>query len=123
MALAQSFTKQVNGIVANETKAWAAEFTTAVKQLDEQIKEAGQASGRAAVQVSVANGDQCKSGWKLTVDGGIPEDRSGKETSVSVPPGLHVVRATGEIAGKSVRDAQPVDVAPGAIAQVKLTLV
>ncbi|MCP5195833.1 MAG: hypothetical protein H6974_03425 [Gammaproteobacteria bacterium] len=32
------FHKKVLGIVNDETKAWAAEFTEAIKQLDEQVK-------------------------------------------------------------------------------------
>lgn len=118
----QKFAKQVNGIVGDETKTWAAEFAEVVKQLDEQTKLASQAKRYSAIQVTVTNGDQCKGPWRLQVGNRVPEDRLGKEASVEVPAGLYVVRIAGDLGGKSVQAERAVDVAAGEIHKVELTL-
>jgi hypothetical protein len=122
LAVIQKFLKQVDGIVSDETKTWAAEFTEVVKQLDEQMKLASQAKRQSAIQLTVTNGDQCKPTWKLHVGGRVPEDRVGKEASVEVPGGLYVVRITGEISGKPVQAEKAVNVTAGEIQKVELTL-
>ena len=61
---------------------------------------------------------------RLEAGGGsrLPEDRIGKEASVEVPSGISVVRASGEISGKAAQAEKAVNVAPGEIQKVELTL-
>lgn len=122
LELAQRFVRQANEIVQNETKAWAADFAEALKQLDEQLKAAGEAKRQSAIEVTVTNGDQCAGNWQLGVDQTLQEDRLGKEASVLVLPGPHVVRAAGKIGAKNVRAEKAVNAEPGKISQVNLTL-
>ena len=119
----QQFHKQALGIVNDETKTWAAEFTEVLKQLDEQVKLASQANQRAALQLTVTNGDQCSDGWMITVDERAPEKRLGKEASIEVLPGIHTVRINGQISGKPAQAERRVQVGPGDIQKVEITLV
>jgi hypothetical protein len=119
----QQFHEQVLGIINDETKTWAAEFTEVLKQLDEQAKLATQAKQKAALQLTVTNGDQCSDGWMLTVGERAPEKRTGKEASVEVLPGLHIVRINGQIADRPVQAETAVKVGPGDIQKVEITLV
>jgi hypothetical protein len=122
LAGVHKFVKRVNEIVTDETKTWAAEFAEVLKQIDEQMKTAGQAKRQSAIQVTVTNGDQCQPGWKLQVGNHVPEDRVGKDASVAVPPDLYVVRITGKIGGKPVQAEKAVTVTAGEIQKVELTL-
>jgi hypothetical protein len=122
MGQIQQFHQQVLGIINDETKAWAAEFTEVLKQIDEQAKLAAQASRKAALQITITNGDQCTGGWNLTVGERAPEKRSGRSSSVEVLPGLHVVRVSGQIENQSVHAEQAVTVGAGEIQKVELTL-
>jgi len=119
----QQFHKQVLGIVNDETKTWAAEFTEVLRQIDEQVKLASQANQRAALQLTVTNGDQCSDGWIITVDERAPEKRLGKEASIEVLPGIHTIRINGQINGKPVQVEQAVKVGPGEIQKMEFTLV
>ena len=120
----QQFHKQVLGIINDETKTWAAEFTEVLKQLDEQVKLAAQAKQKAVLQLTVTNGDQCSDGWMLTVDEGLaPEKRLGKEASVEVLPGSYTIRINGQISGKPAQAERRVQVGPGDIQKVEITLV
>lgn len=118
----QEFVKQVDAIVREETKAWAAEFASVLKELDEKVRLAVEAQQKGALQITVTNGDQSPKGWKLTVGSQPTEDRSGKEASVKVSPDLYVVRVTGELNGKAAQAEKAVKVAAGEIQKVELTL-
>ncbi len=119
----QQFHKQALGIVNDETKTWAAEFTEVLKQIDEQVKLASQANQRAALQLTVTNGDQCSDGWMITVDERAPDKRLGKEASIDVLPGIHTVRINGQIDGKPVQVEQAIKVGPNEIQKMEFTLV
>lgn len=122
LGLAQNFMRQANGIVHEETKVWAEEFGIVLKELDEKLRVATASQQKAEMQITVTNGDQSPKGWKLTVGGLPPEDRTGKEASLKVAPGLYVVRVAGELNGKPAKDEKSVTVAPGGIQKVELTL-
>ena len=121
--LIRKFVKQLNSIVGEETKTWAAEFTEVLKQIEEQTKLASQAKRQSAIQITVTNGDQCTPKvWRLAVGNSLPTDRIGKEASLEVSPGLCVVRVTGELNGKSAQAEKAVNVSAGEIQRVELTL-
>lgn len=122
LELAQKFVRQANGIVHDETRTWAAEFAEALKQIDEQLKVAGQVKRQSAIQVTVTNGNECEGGWKLIVDGGLPDTRIGKEASVEVQAGLHTVRAIGTIGQKPVQAEKAISVGLGEIQRCELKL-
>lgn len=118
----RAFVLQLHSIVRQETNAWAAEFAAALKDFDEQTKSLASVNTKAAVQLNVSNGDQCESGWMVTVDGGLPERRSGKQAALAVLPGLHTIRVQGKIGQNSLTAELPVAVSPGNIAVLELTL-
>ncbi len=88
LALIQKFAKQVNGIVGDETKAWAADFAEVLKQFDEEMKQANQARRQSALQLTVTNGDLCKTGWKLAVAAGSQKIASARKLQWRCPPGF-----------------------------------
>jgi hypothetical protein len=122
MALSRNFLLRVNEVLQDETKAWASDFAAALKEVDEQIKVARDSNRQGAIQVVVTNGDQCPRAWKLTVGNRVSEDRVGKQASTQVMPGTYVVRAAGEINNKPVQAEKAVQVKPGEVQSVELTL-
>lgn len=118
----RSFLSSVHGMVGSETRAWAAEFGEVIRQLDEQVKAAQQAAQRGAIHLTVGNGTQCPEGWSVSV-GGLPAERhTGTETTVDVPPGLHVVTVECLKDGRTLRAERGVTVRPGEIADAAVEL-
>ncbi len=122
LAVSRKLLVRVNELVYEETKMWAAEFAAALKDLDKQVEVARESSKEGAIQVVVTNGEQCANGWRLTLGNGFPENRRGKQASVEVIPGTYRVRVTGVINNKEVQDEKAVQVKPGEIQPVELTL-
>lgn len=118
----QQFLEQIRAIVNDETKAWAADFADALKQIDEQVKVAAQATQKSALQITVTNGDQSTAGWALVIGERPPETKLGREASVEVVPGMYIVRAAGQIGAKQVQAEQPIKIGPGEIGRLTLTL-
>jgi len=119
----QRFLLQAHAVIAQETQAWVAEFQGVLRQLDEAAKAAARLEQPGAISLSVTNGDQCTDGWELTVDGGAARPHSGKECALGdTPPGIRIVRVVGTIQGASKQSEQAVQVAPGEVARVELTL-
>jgi len=118
----QTFLTRANSAVHDETMAWATEFTKTLKQLDTQTQFASLTPADSALQITVKNGDKCKEPWTLTVGSTAQESRQGREASVKVPAGMYVVRVTGMIGTKPVQAEKAIDVAPGEIQPVELTL-
>ncbi len=121
----QTFLAQVHTVVRQETNAWANEFQSVLKQIDDAAKTAAQVKQPGAITVKVTNGDQCAAppGWMLTVDTGTGRTYTGKEVALGdIAPGIHTVRVTGKINNQDKRAEAAVPVSANAIASVELTL-
>lgn len=118
-----AFASEISNIVQDETLTWVEEFQGALKTLDERSKTQAESSQLGAIKVTVENGDQCEEGWMLSIPGKDSENHHGKTGVVgNIYPGLHKITIQGEINDRSVQAESAVQVFPGEIATVDLTL-
>jgi hypothetical protein len=119
----KTFALGVLTIIQDETMSWIQEFQATLKSLDEAAKVGASAAEPGALNIVVENGDQCAKGWTLIVDNSSPVAKSGKTAALAgLIPGLHVVKAQGEIGAAMKRAEAPVRIEPGATATLPLTL-
>ena len=113
----------VDRIVRDETVAWAEEFRSVLKQVDEAAATAAKGKETGGIDVEVSNGDQATGGWTLRIDDGTAMPQSGKSASVTgLTPGLHKVSVSGTVGGAAKRAEKTVGVREGAVEAVPLTL-
>jgi hypothetical protein len=120
---ARAFNMQVNAIVQDETNAWITEFKANVKEIDELVKTRAEAARLGGLNVVVSNGDECKGGWELYIDGRSVRSYMGKTAAIrDLMPGSHTVRAEGVINDSQKQSEAVVSVPAGGIGSVELTL-
>jgi hypothetical protein len=113
----------VDRIVRDETEAWAEEFRSVLKQVDETAAAAAKTQPTGGIDVEVTNGDQATGGWSLRIDDGTAIPQTGKTASVTgLLPALHKISASGTIGGAPKRAEKTVNVRAGAVELVTLTL-
>lgn len=117
----RTFVQQVHSVVAEETKAWAAEFSDVLKQFDAEAKALSDTVRKSVLQVNLTNGHQSPV-WQMAIDGGPFEPKSGKQAAATVFPGLHVVVVKGQVSGNETRAEGAIDVKAGTVASLDLTL-
>jgi hypothetical protein len=109
--------------VREETQAWASEFRSVLKQIDEAAVKAARAKALGAIQVEVSNGDQVTGTWTLRIDDESEHVCSGKRASITgVLPGIRKVSVIGEIGGRALRAEAAVIVPEAGVGAVSLTL-
>jgi hypothetical protein len=149
----KTFRAELDALVKQETDQWVLDFQASMKDIDEATKAAQVAVEAAAktaqvaaeakrkkaeesarkaeedakkpgaLNVTVTNGDQCDSGWKLTVADRPAKNCMGKTAAVAdLPPSQCVVRAEGSIAKEAKRGEKIVTVAAGTVGECSLTL-
>jgi hypothetical protein len=142
----KAFCLAVRGEVEQETQAWIAEFRSNLAQLEKETKQAlddvrAQAKKEAedaakqlgdavragkpgAIQVTIKTAATLDKGFAIDL-GGITQAQAlaGKEYAIgNVPPGIHVIGASAEATGKTLRAAKAVTVQANEIAAVVLEL-
>jgi hypothetical protein len=123
LALARNFLGEVHNLVEGETSAWAEEFKSSLKQIDEAARAKAEVKASGGVNVTVTNGGQCDTGWELSIDDGAPKKCGGTSAGVSgLTPALHAIKVIGAIQGQPKRAEKLVTVPVGAAAPVELTL-
>lgn len=123
LSLAKSFVTEVQTIVEGETRAWAEEFKSSLKQIDEAAKAKAEVSALGGVNVTVTNGDQCDQGWELNIDHGTPKKYTGTTAAFSgLTAAVYAIRVIGMIQGRQKRAEKLVTVASGTVMSVELTL-
>ena len=108
LTLASETMDGLKKVVEEESRQWATEFMSAVKQIDDAQKAAIDAAKAAesalrdgAINLTVENGDKCKEPWTLTVNGGPPTSHTGTTAAVSpLKPGTYAIKAQGVINGQ-----------------------
>jgi hypothetical protein len=109
--------------VRNETGAWAAEFQTAIKEIEKTTKMVSATHELGAIDLEVSNGDECENGWTVRLDDKPEKDCQGKFVSLpDLTPKIHTVRIEGKIAGKPVAKEKSVAVISGQVIHVVLQL-
>lgn len=123
LARVKSFVLEVATIVETETNAWAEEFQSTLKQIEEAAKAKTEATALGGVNVTVTNGSQCDAGWQLIVDEGAGRRYSGTTAAISgLIAGQHVVRVEGTIGGHVKRAEKVATVAAGSPSSIELAL-
>jgi conflict system pore-forming effector with SLATT domain len=122
---------QLHAVVRDETKAWAAEFRDALRQLEEQVSRRYEARqqdpGGLEVEAEAAEGATLPEGWLLTVSGQTASSTAvtGRRASLALPPGIYQVRGEAKLAladgtARRVADEKAASVDAGRVATVKL---
>jgi len=124
ITMIKTFIDQINAVVANETAKWVGEFQEALRQIDETTKNPVPVVQTGSLALTVENGDAVDApGWALSLDHGAPVSYTGKTAALS---GLesrdHVVRVTAKISANDVRAEDVVQVRPGVIARLQVSL-
>jgi hypothetical protein len=120
---ARMFVMEVHRVVGEETKAWAAEFQAAIRELDRTAKTAIEANQPAAINVHVTNGTECPEGWSIGIDGGPLRPHTGHSaTFPALPAGQHTVRARASWNGMQKSAEKTIALPAGGIVDVDLTL-
>jgi hypothetical protein len=92
----KNFLTKANTMILEETKAWKEEFEKTLKQIEDNAANAPAKDTTGAVNFTIQNGEKCKQGWKIAIDGGLWEDGSGTFASRrNLMPGNHLVRIEG----------------------------
>jgi SMODS and SLOG-associating 2TM effector domain 2 len=120
----KTFIMQVHAIVRRETNLWASEFQNAITMVDQTAKAADQTKETGSITVKVTNGNQCESGWRLTIDDGPEAAYSGMSAALAkIQPGIRTIRVVGMINGVEKRAEKSASVSSGAVESIELTLV
>jgi hypothetical protein len=119
----KSAVAQVDEIVTTETNEWAAEFRSALRQIEDAAKASSQSSKFGAMNLTVTNGDQCANGWSLAINDGTPRSYSGRSAALSqLVPGVCKISVTGRVNGSEKRCERAVQVAAGQVVTIEGTL-
>ncbi len=119
----KTFLTQINAFIAEEMAAWRQEFQTALKQVDDAARAQAEIRKLGGANVVVKNGDQCDSGWELSVDGGTRKRYTGRTAALrDLIPGIHAIKVAGTIKGKAANSESAVTISAGAAARVEIEL-
>jgi hypothetical protein len=121
--LVKDFIVSLKEATERETRAWVIEFQSNIAQLEKDLRSQSEQRHAGAIDVRVADGSKAREGIELLLDQMAVERITGSAGSIgSVTPGLHKVTARAVLDGRSFAASQVVDVYPGAVSQVELTL-
>ncbi len=141
LTLCKAFASKINGIIADETKAWVDEFKSSLSQLDAAVKAAEESAKSRAdaaetaakggieaqrpgrLNVEIVNIEKVKLPWKFSVDGGADRECHGSTAAErELKPGTHSVRVFA-VVGDVPRTAERlVDIPANATADLKITV-
>lgn len=123
ISMCRKLLSDVDRIVREETQAWADEFRSVLRQVDEAAANAASTKELGGIDVEVVNGDQAAGGWTLRVDDGTPAPHGGNTASVAgLLPGIHKLSISGKIGGAVKRAEKSVHVREAAVESVSLIL-
>jgi hypothetical protein len=122
LAQLKSVAARISDIVINETNEWAAEFKSALRQIEESEKAAEQ-SNLGGLNIMVTNGDACSDGWTVSVDDQPASRFTGKSAALSkLSPGLRRLTFEGTIDNVTKRAERVVFVPGGEVSSLEVTL-
>lgn len=118
-----AFASKISGAVQEETKQWAQEFQSSLGTLDEALKQQASVNQPSGVMINLENGDSCKQGWEVKVNGRSLGKHFGKTGAVmDLYPGLYQILIIGKTTKKELHAETAVKVEAGQIATVTLKL-
>ncbi len=120
---ARSVILEVKEHSEKETQAWILEFQTNLSQFEKDLKSQMEASKPGGIDVEIVDGHKADSQIELALDGMIADRFTGTAGSIGfVAPGLHRVTAKGRKGERDYSASSLVNIGPGQICAVKLTL-
>jgi hypothetical protein len=120
---ARSVILEVKEHSEKETQAWILEFQTNLAQFEKDVKSQMEASKPGGIDVEVVDGNKADSPIELALDGMIADRFVGTAGSIGfVAPGLHRVSARARKGDRDYSASALVNIGPGQICPVKLTL-
>lgn len=118
-----AFASKISSAVQEETKQWAQEFQTSLGTLDQALKQQASTNQPSGLIINLENGDICKEGWEVKVNGRSLGKHFGKTGVLTeLYPGLYQVVITGKITKKELHAETAVKVESGQIASTTLKL-
>jgi hypothetical protein len=120
---AKDFTTQIEALVKQETDAWVLEFQTNLSQLEKSLKAETEARKPGSVKVTVPNARSFDR-VEVRLNGVAKAEMVGVVEAMipAVPPGQYRLSATGMKAGQESEEARVVEVHPGNMLTVDMTL-
>jgi hypothetical protein len=119
----KEFLAQVNEFLKAEMDTWVTEFSAALTDIDKAAKAQAEVMRTGAANLTVANGEQCADGWRVSVDGGSEEVHRGKTAALrNLLPGSHTVTVRGRVTDKDLQAEAAFNVTAAQVASVEVSL-
>jgi hypothetical protein len=119
----KEFLAQVNELLKAEMDTWVAEFSAALSDIDKAAKAQAEVMRTGAANLTVANGEQCADGWRVSVDGGSEEVHRGKTAALrNLLSGSHTVTVRGRVTDKDLQAEAAFNVSAAQVASVEVSL-
>ena len=114
----------VDTLVLEETERWVQEFSAAIEEIDKAARTApAPEARRAAVNLTLTNGEAVSDTWELVLDGGAPDRHRGRTAArADLLPGAHRMIVRGMIDGIERSAEYAFTAAPGEVIDLELTL-
>jgi hypothetical protein len=121
--LARDFALQVHEQVKQESDAWALEFKSSIAEMQKALGTGRDAAKPGALKISLANGKSYQ-GVELSLNDKAVQTLDGVAEALidHVAPGRYTVAVAALKNGATVRDAKVVEVTPGLVVTVALSL-
>lgn len=115
------FVNSINLIVLEESKAWATEFLSNMKEIEKAAKLQFEAVKLGGINITVVDGEKYDSGWTVKVNTGKKRPCNGETASISrLYEGIHTIAIEGVIGGKKKFVETSVEVPAGKIIEISL---
>jgi hypothetical protein len=114
----------VDTLVLDETERWVQEFSAAIEEIDKSARTTPPLEARrAALNLTVTNGDEASETWELVLDGGAPERHRGRTAArAGIVPGTHRVLVRGVVDGSQRSAERAFTAAPCEVIELELAL-
>lgn len=118
-----AFAMKISNAVQEETKQWAQEFQTSLGTLGEALKQQVSISQPSGVIITLENGDECKDGWNVRVNGRNLGKHYGKTGVLTdLYPGLYKIAVNGKIDKKELHAETALKIDASQVSNINLTL-
>lgn len=121
--MCKTFLLTTNTTIENEFDEWKLEFKNALKQIDNAVKAQQEIKSKGAINVTVANGDQCDDGWNMYVNGKDEKKYTGKTAALTnIDSGDITIKVNATIDRKDVTAEKAVTINPSVTSTVEMEL-
>jgi len=123
IAKCSAFALKISNAVQEETKQWAQEFQTSLGTLGEALQQRASINQPSGVIITLENGDKCKDGWDVQVNGRKLGKHYGKTGVLhDLYPGLYQILISGQVDKKLLHAETALKIEAGQISNISLNL-